>query len=131
MTPDILKIMLSMKVTWDVGIAFSRVSAIFFYRRVFFPGFKWRFRIGIVINIAWFLMLIFYIFFSCNPPRLQWDKSVEGKCLPELPGQVLSSLTSVVIDLYILVMPIPTVWKLQMKPLKRSLMILVFLLGYS
>ncbi|KAI9667129.1 MAG: hypothetical protein M1831_001306 [Alyxoria varia] len=131
MTPEILKIMLSMKLTWDVGIALSRISAIFFYRRVFFPGFIWRFWIGIVINVAWFLMLFFYVIFSCNPPKLQWDNSVPGKCQPELPGQVLSSLTSVVIDLYILVMPIPTLWKLHMKPLKRVLMVLVFLLGYT
>ncbi|KAI9652791.1 MAG: hypothetical protein M1831_006593 [Alyxoria varia] len=131
LTPLVLKLLISKKIIWNAGITLARISALLFYRRLFAHSFKISFWLGVAANVVWFVLLFFLVMFSCSPTQRQWDRSFSGTCLPELPGQIVSSLTSVVIDLYILVMPMPILWRLQMRKVKKGLIGGILMLGYS
>lgn len=123
--------MFSKELIWNAGITLSRISVLLFYKRIFQWSIRWLFWLGIVFNIAWFIMLLFFVIFGCSPVQRKWDRSVPGTCLPELPGQILSSVTSFVLDVYILVLPFVFLSKLQMKTLKKISVGFIMVFGYS
>ena len=74
---------------------------------------------------------MFTSIFQCVPISSQWDpEQAEGaRCLNYpfaiLVGGTINSLTSI----FILLLPVPLVWKLSMCPQKKRLVILIFALG--
>ena len=131
LTPYILKLLLAKELVWNTGITLTRISALLFYKRLFQRQSKTLFWLGIAFNVVWFVMLLFLVIFGCSPVPRIWDRAVPGTCLPELPGQIISSFTSLVLDLYILVVPLPMLWRLQMKTPRKVAVALVLILGYS
>ncbi len=55
---------------------------------------------------------------------------IDGHCSNEDTLWLGSVIPSVIIDLIILIMPLPMIWKLQMKLTKKILIMGVFMCGY-
>lgn len=93
-------------------------------------------RIGIGVIV--FLVLVTIsgelpLIFQCKPVRAAYDKSLEDfTCMSDKTLQNIQLYQAVlmfVIDVVIIVLPMPTIWKLQM-PLQRRLSIIaLFALG--
>ena len=67
---------------------------------------------------------------SCNPPSKTWDVSVtEGSCIDKAAFYVASGAINVVTDILIFVLPLPTIWTLQVPPRQRFGLVLVFMTG--
>lgn len=80
--------------------------------------------------IAWWLSLVFSIIFSCKPVQFFWDRTIQnGHCVNENALAYGISGANIVTDIFVLLSPIPWLWKLQM-PMARKLAIIgMFLLG--
>lgn len=66
----------------------------------------------------------------CTPIAHFWDpRGVQGHCVNEVIATTLYSLTLVVTDLIIYVMPMPIIWKLRMTTSRKIETILVFMVG--
>lgn len=67
---------------------------------------------------------ILNMFFTCRPLAYNWDKNIpEGSCSNSTVQQVVFGVIQMAIDLAIVVMPMPVIWKLQI-PTKKKLVLM-------
>ncbi|RHZ72991.1 hypothetical protein CDV55_108920 [Aspergillus turcosus] len=104
-------------------IFITKLSVLLLYLRVFAPSF--RSKTFFCIHALIWLNLGFYFadtivkIFECSPRAKIWDKSLKGHCINiNIPFIVTSSI-NVASDFLILVLPIVSVWRLQMRNSKK------------
>ena len=99
-----------------LGISLPKYSAVFFYIRVLkMQSMLYRIAIyiALVLVTAWFLFATLSEVFQCNPMRKAWLRLVPGHCKDMHDRLVGSSIASVIINLYIMLLPIPILWTLH------------------
>ena len=57
--------------------------------------------------------------FICRPREKFWNRFIEGTCYNFIALMKAISLFNVISDVYILVLPIPSIWRLQVVPKKK------------
>lgn len=129
-----LKLLYAGYVFYNLGITLIRCSVVLFYQRILVTGstvFQYLIWATLAINVIWFLVIEGLAAFSCNPIAASWDKTIQdAKCLPFLSTELASGITSVLLDFWTLIIPIPRLWRLQMKPVRKILNVGIFFLGY-
>ena len=99
-----------------------KVSILLLYYRIFSPNRRVKLLIFSLVP----LLFLFYTanmlvkVFLCIPRRKIWDKSVDGHCVDVHSLFLSSAVVNVISDFYILVLPIPSIWKLHV-PLRRKI----------
>lgn len=116
------------------AIVLPKLSALFLYRRIFEKTSLWL-SISIwsliAINAAYILAFWFLTIFSCQPVRKILDSTIQGTCLDTWNSWVGSAIPSAIIDIMILVLPMPPLLKLQRRPARKALTVGIFVAGYS
>ncbi|KAI9677142.1 MAG: hypothetical protein M1822_008251 [Bathelium mastoideum] len=117
------KNILASELMYPITLASIKMSLLFFFIRLF--GINKRFalvcwiQIGMVL--AWFIIVEFVFLFQCNPIWMAWSiDRIAGKCFAYEKLFIGTNTVSVIMDLMILITPLPCVWSLQM-PLKQKL----------
>ena len=78
----------------------------------------------------WCLAHIITVIFSCQPIPYFWDRTIKGgKCINENNFSYGTSAANILTDIAVLVLPIPWLWRLQMKTEKKVAIAGIFLLG--
>jgi hypothetical protein len=121
---------------YSVSVLLIKLSILLFYRRLT-PPTAVRMRRLITATIIFFLVFIFVscslIIFSCKPLSASWNLDV--KILPashcmSLHKLILAlSLVYTVGDIWMLLLPMPMVWKLQLPKRTKIGIIFIFSLG--
>ncbi|KAL4914977.1 hypothetical protein BDW62DRAFT_133980 [Aspergillus aurantiobrunneus] len=113
------------------AIPLIKLSIIYFYRRIF--GMTRMMWLCAFLTIGYFISCTVAFSVCCRPPSYYWTQYTEpdgGHCLFDLyPFYLGNASANVFTDLLILVVPIPLVWKLQMKRVQKVLISGIFLLG--
>lgn len=128
-----LKLLWAIYYIFDTGTAVSKSSALFFYARIFGvtnTRFKYALWLVHAMNIAWLIAILLSVTFMCNPVEKAWKPALDGHCLNTGLLWTGSGITSLIIDVIILVLPLPMLWKLQMKAIRRVQITGVFICGY-
>lgn len=60
----------------------------------------------------------------------QWDPSLTGSCIDTVPFYFALGGTSIVLDLIIIALPLPVLWKLQLRLKQKVLLGCLFALGF-
>ena len=90
---------------------------------------KWFIYAGMGFVVSAYIALFFATVFECSPVRRSWYPELPGHCLPVRGLPWASGAINVFSDIFVVVVPIPCIWQLNMK-LQRKLRILaVFSLG--
>lgn len=124
--------MLASEFTYDTSITLIRMSVILFYYRIFGKNRPFKISLWITagILVAWWIAIDILAIFQCNPVARQWDHSIPGHCY-SLYGTFLGvTVPNVFIDVLLLVLPLPMLWKLQISLRKKFALIANFMLGY-
>lgn len=110
-------------------LAALKGSQLFLYLRVFSVHLRNWIYAGLAIIVVWALIFTFVFIFLCNPVQQQWSLERIGHCMDQI--LVLKSLimTNILTDLFIFVLPIRSVWKLQMRKTEKLAVISCFALG--
>ncbi|OAR02217.1 hypothetical protein LLEC1_05051 [Akanthomyces lecanii] len=106
---------------WASSTACCKVAIILFLRRA--VGFKRSINATLivvaVVSLLWALGAIFFSTFTCRPVSFYWDKSShDGHCLQRRlyrNGNIVIAVIGMLTDIVILVIPMPTLWKSQMR----------------
>lgn len=108
-----------------------KLTILFFYRRVFGSKskVKWATAIGIVLVICLNGGVFLANLFSCRPIQRTWNPMVPGQCFNPVILPYLSGVSSFLTDLYVLVIPIPVIWSLNLDVKRRLRVMAVFGLG--
>jgi hypothetical protein len=79
---------------------------------------------------GFYIALTLVTMMECLPREKIWDTSISGDCKVNKSKLLLvSGIANVLTDLQVVVIPIETVWKLQMSLAQRIRVILVFTIG--
>lgn len=80
--------------------------------------------------LAWYTVLILTVCFGCRPIQYYWDKTIQGGyCVNANDLAYGITAANVIMDLIILLLPIPSLWSLQMPRGRRLCLVFLFLLG--
>ncbi|KAI1337891.1 hypothetical protein F5Y15DRAFT_147223 [Xylariaceae sp. FL0016] len=80
--------------------------------------------------VCWSISQIFTMIFLCVPVQGYWDKSVPAQCLPETTVQITNAVGNIITDVIVLLLPMPIVWRLNIKPAQKYSLIGIFSLGF-
>lgn len=132
----IFKLLFAFYMIYDIGVSFAKASTLFFLRRAFptYVSPAW-FNIGLwvihFLNIGWLIGMIFATTFVCDPVAKVWNPFLDGDCVPQASLWIGNAMSSVAIDLLILLLPLPRVWALRVTRLTRLGITIVLGFGYG
>ncbi|KFY53304.1 hypothetical protein V496_07731 [Pseudogymnoascus sp. VKM F-4515 (FW-2607)] len=111
-------------------VAITKLSFLFLYLDIF-PQRKFRMICwALVAHIsAGIVALSFTTIFQCAPIKYSWDKSVPGSCINIKAFWYGQSGWNTLMDVVVLILPIPVIVKLQMNRRAKIGLMAVFLLG--
>ncbi|KAI0110607.1 hypothetical protein F4776DRAFT_674776 [Hypoxylon sp. NC0597] len=124
------KCKLAVNILSTVGLGFVKSSILVFYMNIFYgKPFKIASQIVLGLVVGWTISFFFANLFTCFPITPFIEPFYHNNCVDGLALWYAMAISDIIIDVIILVMPIPMVLKLQL-PLKQKLGVLVmFLLG--
>lgn len=74
-------------------------------------------------------MTVLIGFLICRPVAKNWDPTVAGVCGNRIDGYMAVSVVNVIVDCLMLVLPLPTILRLQIKPGYRWALLGIFGIG--
>ena len=69
--------------------------------------------------------------FQCIPVRASWEAVSDAKCVTQWKFFTGTAAPSAILDVIILLTPLPLLWPLQMTNAKKTMLIGLFVCGYS
>lgn len=131
---------IQLALAWDVlAVACSaaiKLSALYFYRRLFsVRGMRKPFDIvsmgTILLVCTWVVAYMILPFFQCgNSPAVLWQVGKPKDCSNQKPYYLSLVIINFILDLWILLLPMPSVLRLHTSTSKKISLIGVFLLAF-
>ncbi|KAI0879953.1 uncharacterized protein GGS22DRAFT_101847 [Annulohypoxylon maeteangense] len=114
-----------------VATTVIKLSLLFLYRRIFNlqKTAKWFVNGGIVLVTLMGVSILLAIIFFCFPVEKAWNNSIPGHCSSPAPVSYLSGAWNAFVDIYVLILPIPLLWGLNMGPKRKIRLGAVFGIG--
>ena len=106
-------------------------AILLFYLRIF-PN-KWMkyavYGLSALI-ITWTIVISLVVVVQCNPVQYFWNRSIPGgKCINNDAYYFATGLSSTIIMITVLALPLPLIWKLQVSLSRRLGLAVIFLMG--
>ncbi|KAJ5374129.1 hypothetical protein N7517_006135 [Penicillium concentricum] len=132
--PEVVEMMRTLFVyvlLYIVTVPLIKLSIILFYRRIF--GMTYTMWFCVFLTAGYFISCLVAFLVCCRPVSYYWTQYAEpngGRCIYDLyPFYIGNAAANVVTDGIILLVPIPLVWKLQMRKTQKFMVSGIFLLG--
>lgn len=90
---------------------------------------RWCLRIIALLSIAWLIALIFATVFQCKPVAAVVDASIDGECMYTRFGFLLCQSINLALDLWVALLPVRVIWKLNLPLGERLGVCGIFLTG--
>lgn len=121
------------EILYVLGLPLVKVSLLFFYLRIF-PSKTVRNTAYVLmaLSVAYGIAFACLITFQCNPVYgawTHWDGTFQGHCYSLNPLTWTAAILNLVLDVAVLILPLPEVWKLAMSMTKRVQLLLMFSIG--
>ncbi|OMP82494.1 hypothetical protein BK809_0006804 [Diplodia seriata] len=111
-----------------------KISILLFYLRIFpEKGFRRAVFVTIGLCIGYCIAFVLVSVFQCRPIRyawLQWDDEHEGTCNNINAQGWSSAAINVILDIIVIILPLPQLWELQLNKRKKFLLLLMFSVGF-
>ncbi|KAI0428961.1 hypothetical protein F5Y09DRAFT_343170 [Xylaria sp. FL1042] len=127
-----LKTVLIGQFTWALSNAGVKLSIIDLYIKLFGRNQALRrvsyFLMGCVST--YLLLVIFIAFFLCQPFAFNWDQTIPGGyCGNQNSAFLASGILNLVLDIAVIVLPLPVLWNIRLARHKRIGLMLMFSVG--
>ncbi|MCJ1287042.1 hypothetical protein MMC26_006389 [Xylographa opegraphella] len=83
----------------------------------------------LTMSVLYAIAVILEIFLLCRPLSSLWDPSIKGACGSEKAAYLGVGITNLIIDCFIIILPLPVLWNLRLKVSKKIALSFVFSLG--
>ena len=127
----IAKFLVVAEILYVFNLVWTKLSILFMYYRIFhFPYFKrWAYGIGTFI-ICWVITITFLFIFICVPVEKLWYPQLPGRCIDQVATWIANATSTIATDLVILILPMPQIWKLQLRTSEKVALTIAFGLGF-
>lgn len=117
---------------YNTGLSLVKMSVLLFYSRFFgnVPVYRYFLWIAGFLVVGWLIAINFLALFMCVPVRKQWQPKAPGRCLNSHTCFLGATITNVIIDIILLVLPVPMLWRIQVKVSRKVGLVGVFAVGY-
>ncbi|PSN72073.1 hypothetical protein BS50DRAFT_617409 [Corynespora cassiicola Philippines] len=110
------KLNLTNEVLYGFGIVCARLSALLLYLRVFVDlRLQAVIKTFMAITVMLLISLTLWDVFICRPVSMNWNLNVEGKCSSRVAPYVTACAIAIVSDLIVLILPMPLIWRLNLR----------------
>ncbi|MCJ1280285.1 hypothetical protein MMC21_008112 [Puttea exsequens] len=117
-------------ILWVAAVTAVRVSIGALYIRVFpMPAFRIICFIVLGLNGLFFAGTIIADCLICRPIAFRWNHEIDGKCGDQKRLDMFIAVFNLLLDVCMVVLPMPVLWSLQMKKAKKIALILIFGMG--
>lgn len=118
--------------TYNTGLSCVKLSVVLFYFRVFqhLRIYSIALWFTAFLVVAWFLGTNLSSIFQCSPVQSAWDKNIKGHCIASGPDFLGTAISNLVVDLVILLIPLPALWRLHVSRTRKLALTGVFICGY-
>ncbi|KAL2133232.1 hypothetical protein VTI74DRAFT_2697 [Chaetomium olivicolor] len=126
----ILKMLVAYELIYSMSLSTIKISVLFFYLRVFVNrGLRIATKAALAFVILWSVGNILQVFLLCRPFVKTYTPTAEGSCGNQLASFISIGAFSIITDVIILSLPLPTVWSLKTSTLAKLGLTGVFLVG--
>lgn len=118
-------------ILWVFAVNIIRSSIILLYMHIF-PTRSFRFVCGAVLafNAAFFVGTILADCLICHPIAYRWDSSLRGgSCGDQKALDLFIAIFNLLLDITVVVLPMPILWGLQMAVSKKVMLTSMFSMG--
>ena len=107
---------LASELLYPPTIAVIKISTLLLYARIFHgQTFKYvLWAVGLFIS-TYSAVLMIVMLLQCSPLSKFWDHTVNGKCFDIAKVWMVMGSLNVLTDLLLLILPLPSLWRLQMR----------------
>ena len=121
------KLLYVFQIFYILGPPSVKLSLLFLYRRIFEKS-HIRVVYGMMaLIVVWVIIMTFLAIFNCTPVSAFWTQ--QGKCLDFRQFAIGYAVVNIVTDFVVWLMPIPSVWKIQLPLPQRIALSMIFALG--
>ncbi|OQD63449.1 hypothetical protein PENPOL_c009G00213 [Penicillium polonicum] len=128
------KIVFAAAYLYDVCITLPKLSVLCFYNRVLRRGATWvqptLWVVG-ALCVCWLVGAWLATTFQCTPIDAAWEAAPNARCFTQWKFFTGTAAPSAILDLIILLIPLPLLWSLHMTKAKKVMLIGLFICGYS
>ncbi|KAJ3578841.1 hypothetical protein NPX13_g1727 [Xylaria arbuscula] len=115
----VAKSLLINEILWSIVNTTLRVAAILFIRKIF-SNLSTTTTILLVTSVAYLIAVLSASLAICQPIRASWDPVVTGRCGNQRVAYLCVEVTSLILDLAIIIAPLPSLMQLN-TPLRTRL----------
>ncbi|CAI6333725.1 unnamed protein product [Periconia digitata] len=128
---DFLKILYALDLMWITTCALTKLSILFFYTQVFYINKKFVYISYVAIGLCavYGVSSFFHFAFYCTPVRKSWYPMLDGKCGNDSVKYLLWGSIDIILDVFIIALPLPLLSTLKLPTAKKLGLIGVFGLG--
>ena len=115
-----------------LSITFTKISILSFYRSIFItPRFRLATHFLSGLCSLWCIMSVFFTIFQCKPIQAAYNVALvsSAKCKPYGALVFGFELSNLILDVFILALPVFVIQTLQLETRRKVLITSVFLLG--
>ena len=120
------------QITWAVAVTFIRASVLALYVRIVFRIKSFRMTCYVVhgINMLFGAVTVLGACLICDPISFQWHRSIPGgHCGDQKKLDLFIGVFNLLIDITVVVLPMPVLWGLQMATGRKISLSGIFGLG--
>ncbi|CBF79121.1 uncharacterized protein ANIA_10886 [Aspergillus nidulans FGSC A4] len=127
------KIYVANSPVWAGAISAVKVSIVLLYIGLFGSARTIRYCCYtlITLQILWGAAVILSSLLLCKPLRMNWDPTADGHCGSTEATYLALHIINLILDVTVGLLPVPVLWKLQMKRRKKIELTLMFALGIA
>ncbi|PLB54710.1 hypothetical protein P170DRAFT_346861 [Aspergillus steynii IBT 23096] len=125
------QITLANNVIYNVSVGLSKISILLFYQRIFAinKAFLFCTWVTVGLSVGACMAAIFGLIFSSNPVQAQWKFWLPHTTINNKSFWIAMGIVNILLDVTVLALPQPMVWRLHQTRQRRILLSLVFSLG--
>ncbi|OTA81611.1 hypothetical protein M434DRAFT_44502, partial [Hypoxylon sp. CO27-5] len=119
------------QVLWATANSCVKLSILSLYTNLFPSKRFCHFcRAAMIITVAYFIMVFLETFVLCKPAQYNWDKSIPGgSCTNQNLAYLIAGITNLIIDAFVVALPMPMLFRLQLTRPKKLSIVAMFSLG--
>ncbi|KAK0629345.1 hypothetical protein B0T17DRAFT_615131 [Bombardia bombarda] len=126
------QLLVAASVTWIVSTSIVKIAVLWLYTRIF-PNVVFRRVAQVLMGVCTCYGIAFLVVFitRCDPVSQEWKPVAWGSCKDVSQSQLASNSINAVLDMSIVVLPLPSLWNLKMALRRKLSVMAMFSVGFA